>query len=214
MVPWRNGRGRKRSFDWCQEWWKHEGYTPILADSGHTPFNRAASRNLGVHESKADIIVVCDADSHPEWDALQQAILIATTSDTLVYPFDNYVKIHVDTQELVGTYGQTPGGCWVCKRSLWWDLGGQDERFNFGWAPEDNAFRAVANTLAKVKYIPGKLTTYTQHDIRPKGYDTRGYQRWIMYRTFIGKPEQMRELIRGNHAYEGPGGTSYLRDRY
>jgi hypothetical protein len=125
---------------------------PILfVDSGHEPFNRAASRNHGVACLGPGVIaVVCDADVLPEHDPLLAAIEGAADG-RLHYPFTvcHYLTEagtdlviagdQPDVQRVEFSIVQAQGGLMVMRTDAWQRCGGMDESFT-GWGFEDNAF--------------------------------------------------------------------------
>lgn len=135
----------------------------LVVDSGHVPFNRAATRNLAVKQAEAmsaDVIVLCDADSIPEKKPLGDAILDSYTDGLLHYPFNQVWEMTAKAIYLVKVgksldllknrafcrYGPSQGGIWICRPDTWWAAGGQDPRLS-GWGCEDRAMVASSNTL-------------------------------------------------------------------
>jgi len=116
-------------------------------DSGHIPFNRAASRNLAVHEAERlgfSKLVVTDADCIPEGTAVRDAFFAAD---------DSAVRLPYRSCRVLNHYGETLieldftcGGTYITTPKAWWAAGGQDERFT-KWAPEDFAFSLAHQTL-------------------------------------------------------------------
>src|SRR5205085_10047373 len=113
----------------------------LLADSGHSPFNRAASRNLGVrHTPDNEVVVVCDADLLLEQQPLLDAIN-AAQDGALHYPFT--LCYYLDPAEtapgLAGTAPQATasttslhgaqGGAMVMLAAAWRAIGGMDDAF-------------------------------------------------------------------------------------
>jgi glycosyltransferase involved in cell wall biosynthesis len=127
----------------------------LLADSGHEPFNRSASRNLGVKQaSSEELIIVCDADTLPDPHGLELA-LAAATHGGLHYP-QAVVNYLTEAGTDLVLRGQEPdpvriefslpgahGGCFVIRADQYRLAGGFDERFT-GWGFEDNAWYAIA----------------------------------------------------------------------
>lgn len=151
-FPWRPTADRAPGFEIVQNW--YEAVLPdavmLPCDSGHEPFNRAASRNLCVRQAEehgADLVVVSDADTIPSPSGLQAA-LAAAIDGGMHYPFDRYLYAGTDLQP-----GGNTGGIYVCRPDVWWAFGGMDERFS-GWGGEDDAAHAAAEALI------GKPTTH------------------------------------------------------
>lgn len=130
----------------------------IFADSGHQPFNRAASRNHGVRQAGDGVVVVCDADTIPERQPLHEAI--AAAEDGMLHlPYITYralTRLGTRAHLLLGRPLQdcatelvrpgSQGGVLVMQAEAWFEAGGMDERFT-GWGFEDAAFYAAAATL-------------------------------------------------------------------
>jgi hypothetical protein len=126
----------------------------MLVDSGHEPFNRSASRNLGVRRTPPDeVVVVCDADTSPDPASLVRAVADAHDGN-LHYPFTlcHYLTEAGTALVLNGeppdpyriefTIPCAQGGVMVMLASVWIELGGMDERFT-GWGYEDCAWHTT-----------------------------------------------------------------------
>lgn len=133
------------------------GFPLLLVDSGHETFNRAASRNWGVHHApQNEPVVVCDADTLPDPTPLARAVA-AAYDGRLHYPFTecHYLTETGTTEVLTGsepdltriefTIPGAQGGIMVMLASAWIATGGMDERFT-GWGYEDNAWHATVTT--------------------------------------------------------------------
>lgn len=130
----------------------------LLVDSGHTPFNRAASRNTAIGYLPDDeVVIVADADTIPTAPALLTAVERAW-SGRLQYPFTVCHYLTEAGTDLV-LRGSEPdptriefsipgaqGGILVMLAGAWRSVGGMDEAF-IGWGYEDNEFHARAATL-------------------------------------------------------------------
>lgn len=132
----------------------------LAADSGHEPFNRAASRNLGVRlaaDAECDVVVLCDADTIPERQPLLAAVEGARDG-RLHTPYHRFLGLtEIGTRDyLAGTpvsaceveldYAWSVGGVFVIRPGVWKQLGGMDERFT-AWGGEDVALVRAADTL-------------------------------------------------------------------
>ncbi|MET7795659.1 galactosyltransferase-related protein [Streptomyces decoyicus] len=130
----------------------------ILADSGHQPFNRAASRNHGARLAGNRVAVICDADTIPEAQPLRDAIRHAASDGLLHLPYTRYRALsHTGTTaairgtRLAGCHAELElegpqGGVLVMRADAWQAAGGMDERFT-GWGFEDAAFHAAVRTV-------------------------------------------------------------------
>lgn len=153
IIPWRDDGHRARACQFVCEFYRTilSGVPILLVDSGHEPFNRAASRNLGIQGlASTEVAVVADADTLPDTDALRQAIAAATDYQ-LHYPFTicHYLSQEGTQQVLEGQFAQpghidfsipgAQGGIFVMRADAWRAAGGMDEDFQ-GWGYEDNAW--------------------------------------------------------------------------
>lgn len=166
----------------------------LLADSGHDPFNRAASRNLGVrHLPDDEIAVVCDADILPDRQALHAAI-DAAQDGRLHFPFtlcwyldeDHTARVLAGGQPEAGTAAASlhgaEGGVFVMRADAWRQLGGMDEGF-VGWGYEDNAFCAVASRTCGTRRHPGVV-----------------YHLWHPHDRYSGSPDEAANLARARRS--------------
>lgn len=196
-IPWRAQPDRLAAFDRVMEWWADLGFRPILADSDPDyRFNLSQARNAAVAQSSAEVVIVADADTIPDAKALLRAIRRARYN-RVVYPFDRYVYL-APGQEPGGeperSYTHSFGGLMVLKRSLYWDLGGHDEKFR-QWGFEDTAFQLVAETLASTERVPGTVYAYNHSAERDMTTSNPGRARVALYRFARRDAAVMRELI-------------------
>lgn len=115
----------------------------------HGVFNRGRARNQGVRSAenhKADVVVICDADSYPERDPLMRAIIGAANDGKVHFPM---TRIHQLNQQGITayTYGPSAGGCWVATPETWFELGGQDERG--GYSADDRPMLEIMEAFGK-----------------------------------------------------------------
>lgn len=185
----------------------------VVGDSGHPRFNRAASRNQLVRTAEtlgADVIVLCDADSIPEKQALHDSINQAFEDSSLHYPFNQVWELAPKATYLVKAgrtlaqlrnrcltrYGPSQGGIWVCKPSTWNAAGGQEPRLS-GWGCEDRAMIAAAETLIGTAVQHDGVLICMHHQRPPQG------EQWIpedvellrRYETAIYNPYEMKAII-------------------
>jgi hypothetical protein len=97
------------------------------------------------------VIIIGDADTIPEKNAILEGITKAHADSECVLPFSEYRSLtNLSTliylyfnkkfgaaifKEIVGA----SGGIYICAPEVWLKCGGQDERFK-GWGGEDTAF--------------------------------------------------------------------------
>lgn len=194
-FPWRPTPDRAPAFAMVSAWYDAElGCPQITADSGHDPFNRAASRNLVVAdaiEMGVDVLVISDADTIPSPAGLHAAI-DAAANGGMHYPFDRYLYVGTDNP-----LGGNTGGIHVCRPEVWQEIGGQDERFT-GWGGEDDQIYAAATCLiGEPTYHPGWVVSLWHASVRDVGSE-----RWqpnselaARYHRLRHDPDAMRALI-------------------
>lgn len=193
--------------------------TIIQVDSGHEKFNRAATRNLAVTHSQsigADVVVICDADSVPEQQPLEDAINGAFQDGRIHYPFDTVYELVPKATQQVGhqnieqlkqrAFGKcaSEGGIWVTKPSTWWKVGGQDVRFA-GWGCEDRAFLAANRTLVgdPVKHPGALLCMYHNRDQNNEdAWDPEEVAILIKYQDAYQNPIEMLKVIYDRVSFE------------
>jgi hypothetical protein len=153
-MIWRSTPDRIKSFNAALEFWSLIGDVHFF-DSGHTPFNRAASRNLAVREAERLghwKLAITDADCIPTASAVKEAF--ATVDDSAVHLPYRSCRVLNDQGNPILELDFTCGGTYITTVNAWNTIGGQDERFT-KWAPEDFAFSMAHRTL---------LGEMTRHD--------------------------------------------------
>ncbi len=164
VIPWRGGQKDREKHHQTVRWQLINmlpDAMPIEVDTGHMPFSRAGSRNLGVRvaqEAGYDVVVLNDADTLPEREPLLAAIESAHQNDRLVLPYTHFRGLSkrgtkdllrgvpaVSCETELETTWST-GGVMVIKPSAWWRMGGMDENFT-GWGMEDAAARVACDAL-------------------------------------------------------------------
>lgn len=183
-------------------------------DSGHTIYNRAASRNLVVRralELEADVVVVCDADSIPERQPLERTIQSAFSDGGIWTPFDRvnqlsafFIRRKTLRPEKLGafhTYGPSFGGCYVARPSEWVRIGGMDERIE-GWGYEDQIFLVAARTWALGHQFHSG-TLYTFEHPRWVSAEKQAQNAYLRdrYNENCGNQEKIRELQAGSNHF-------------
>jgi N-terminal domain of galactosyltransferase len=203
-IPWRPAADRMDAYARVTSFWKHHGFPIVEADS--TPalaFSISESRNRAVRQAETEIVIVADADTIPDIGAIAHAL---ERSDGVTWPFTEYRHVaagYVDQADLMTappdkTYRNSVGGIFICRRDTYWRLGGMDERFERRWGYEDNAFHAVASTLATVRREPGIVFSFNHAVDGGRDLTTDNPNRWRheLYKYATGKPQLMAELIK------------------
>ena len=93
FVPWRPAASRVPAFEFVLDWYAR--HLPEFAvrtiDTDDEPFVLAACRNRAVATADPDeVVVVGDADTLPEPEALRAAVAAARTSGLVHLPYTEY----------------------------------------------------------------------------------------------------------------------------
>lgn len=202
VIPWRPSPERMAAFERTMQFWNYVGWPVVFGDSpADKPFSLAQARNRGVAKTSAQIVVVSDADTIPTLQNVVRAV--DDPGPGVTWVFSHYRRIHqdwVDKPDLMGaplieSWENGLGGCYVCKRSTYFYIGGTDPRF-IEWGFEDTSMYAVASTLAQARRMPGVIFSF-EHD---GGWTKRGNQAnrplFTPYYSARRKPWMMRALLR------------------
>lgn len=201
-IPWRATPERAPIFKRVRAWWEGHGFNVITADSGHTVFNRAASRNLAVDGATTDEVLVADADTIADIGAVHRAVELARVAP--VYPFHRYAylppaALHApDPTRWEPEYyvPESPGGCFAINRAHWAQLGGQDPGFT-EWGFEDDAFYLVARELQGVVRLRGTVYAFAHSAPRDWSDANPGFARFERYRQAASAGDLA--ALTGNH---------------
>lgn len=217
-IPWRPTDERFAAYERVTSFWTHHGFSYIPADSDHAgeylpadrlePFNLSKARNRAVAAANSEYVIVADADTIPDIGAVMFAL--DNEFDGVTWPFRQYRHIpnsHALQADLMTAkpdrvYSGSVGGLFICRRELYWELGGCDELFT-GWGFEDNAFHLVAQTLSHVRRIDGIVFSFNHFDGDPRDDSERDMtatninrNRFALYQMCRNSKDLMRELIR------------------
>lgn len=213
VIPWREQESRVWAYNVVTQLYR--AYLPhakiISTDTDDDLFNLAACRNKGVllaQEAGADVVVIADADTIPEKDALEAAIAMAIAEPGVVTPYTQYRSLmERGTNEFkTGTRLQDcshlriAGACsgvYVTTPATWWSHGGQDERFR-GWGAEDSSWESAHKVLlGKPRTVQGRVYSL-HHESQVKEGEQFNYNFALCY-AYLGAekagPATMRELI-------------------
>jgi GT2 family glycosyltransferase len=209
-VPWRT-RGdpyREKSLRYVRNHLKSiTGIDPTLVDGNKDEFSLSAARNVGVKKAKESgksIVVICDADTIVEPDAILNSIELARKSKHVILPYtickpltikstNLYYEGH-DVKDLreAGNFDWSTGGVYVSSVSAWEYLGGQDERFT-NWGCEDTAFNLASQKMNR----PLQRVDGTIYPLWHQSY-AREEDEWYIYNSNLLKwySESSRRRIR------------------
>ncbi|MET0780722.1 MAG: hypothetical protein ABWZ16_04280, partial [Microbacterium sp.] len=93
VVPWRPAPSRVPAFEFVLDWYRRflPDFQVRTVDTDDDVFVLAACRNRGIAAVDPDeVVVVCDADTLPEPDALREAVGAARTSGLVHLPYTQY----------------------------------------------------------------------------------------------------------------------------
>lgn len=206
-MPWRATPDREPARERVRDFWAYAGIKVVERDSqSGQPFNVCRARNNAVAASSTDLVIVADADTIPDLGALILALeQLEHHPHAVIWPYQTFRHISatwVDKPDLLAApadriYHNSVGGLFACRRDTYWALGGMDEHFT-GWGFDDNAFHAVALTLASVTRLPGTVFSFNHAADRDTSTTNPNYHRCQLYKFATGKPAVMRQLINQN----------------
>lgn len=211
VIPWRPAPSRLDAFDRVVDWYgRHFPELPLLTvDTGEQPFVLAACRNSAMADAgEEEVVVIGDADTIPEPEALRAAIHAARTSDRVQLPYTEYrwlgrtgsaqyaEGVALDQCEHDLVTGAC-SGVYVATPRTWARHGGQDERFR-GWGFEDAAWYLAHETLVGAPPQRHEGRVYALHHV---GETRAGAQyeanaaRMARYRAAAGDRIAMAQLV-------------------
>ena len=165
LIPYRpSHRLRAKTFDWITR--RYKKLLPeaelCVADSNDEEFSRSQARNNAFSLATTDILLVADADTVPERDAILRGIELLDQQVPWVVPYDTYFNLGVEKTQEILKHGphldiefknedcehivMSTAGMLLMRRSAWETVGGYDERF-IGWGYEDNSFQLALDVL-------------------------------------------------------------------
>ena len=160
FIPWRPAPSREAAFEAVTRWYADEfpEFSVRTVDTDDDVFVLAACRNRAVASAGVDDdVVINDADTIPEPEALLAAIAAARTSGLVHLPYTAYhwLGARGSAQYLSGVASEdcdhelirgACSGVYVTTPRTWAAHGGQDERFR-GWGYEDAAWNLAHQTM-------------------------------------------------------------------
>ncbi len=212
LIPWRPQPTRVPAFDTVVAWYRAEfGDVDIrTVDSEDEVFNLARCRNLGIGlvGNPDQVVIINDADTIPERDALIAAVHGAATSGRVHLPYNEYrwlgaagtAEVEAGVPLGEAAHVLVDGACsgvYVTTPTTWWSHGGQDETFR-GWGFEDAAWYVAHRTLlgeAPVRH-PGRVYAL-HHEAAAREGDQYDANARLMdeYRAAASDPAAMRQLV-------------------
>ena len=214
VVPWRPAPSRVPAFEFVLDWYRR--YLPDFqvrtVDTDDDVFVLAACRNRGIAAVDPDeVVVVCDADTLPEPDALREAVGAARTSGLVHLPYTQYRWLgkEGDAQLRAGVPAEecehdlvigACSGVYVTTPRTWESHGGQDERFR-GWGFEDAAWYLAHEALLGAPPVRHEGRVYALHhaaEVRAGARSEANAALMERYRAAAGDPVAMAQLVAGS----------------
>jgi hypothetical protein len=214
-IPWRYQETRQyakeKVFSWYEKNLPEASIFFVDSDSKNV-FNPAQARNNIVKISKNfDVVVINDADTIPELTAIKESIDQCLDTNLVHLPYTEYrtlgktgTKEYLKGLELsecdFTSVKDAISGTLVLKPSVWWEHGGQDERF-MGWGYEDSAWYMAHCTLMKNEPIRHEGKVYAMyHEPSKKEGDqyTLNAERCLLYINAQESYDEMHKLVFGD----------------
>jgi hypothetical protein len=212
LIPWRPQPSRVPAFDTVVAWYRGVfGDVDIRTiDSEDEVFNLARCRNLGIAlvGNPDQVVIINDADTIPEREALLEAVHGAATSGRVHLPYDEYRWLGAEGTAQVtagsdldrASFELVRGACsgvYVTTPATWWAHGGQDESFR-GWGFEDAAWYLAHETLLGEAPRRHSGRVYAlHHEAAPREGEQYEANARLMdeYRAASGDADAMRQLV-------------------
>ena len=186
-VPWKPTPERTPIYEWIKAF--YEKHLPeaeiVIGTDDSMPANRAKMRNRAVDQAKHDVIAIVDADVLIHPDDLRN--LVKDIKGLVKYNRSTRLNEEATARILKGpkewpqitrrdiqrTSTRRPrGGLFALNKSLFYELGGFDERFQ-GWGCEDSAFVSKAQARGCVYWRDIRAFHFFHISEAPAVWDTR-----------------------------------------
>jgi len=211
IVPWRPSPSRVPAFDFLRAWYAEHlpEFSIRTVDTDDEVFVLAACRNRCLGTAGLDeVVVINDADTLPEPEALRAAVSAATSSGRVHLPYTEYRWLGAEgTAQL--REGQAARDCafelirgacsgvYVTTPRTWAAHGGQDERFR-GWGFEDAAWYLAHETLLGEPPVRHDGRVYAMHhvaEVRAGTHYDANAALMERYRVAAGDRVAMAQLV-------------------
>jgi len=217
IVPWRPAASRVPAFEFLRAWYAEHlpEFSVRTLDTDDDVFVLSACRNRGIGAAGLDeVVVVNDADTLPEPEALRAAVAAARTSGRVHLPYTEYRWLGADgtAQLRAGAdavdcdFVLVNGACsgvYVTTPRTWQAHGGQDERFR-GWGFEDAAWYLAHETLLGAPPVRHEGRVYAMHHVAEVRAGTRYDANAALmdrYRAAAGDRVAMAQLVAERPAF-------------
>lgn len=218
-IPYRPTPSRAPLFDALAKWYeKNMGVdvkpidAPIINHAKYDQtrfFNTAAARNKCVRDSPTEIVVINDADTIPDLQALHEGLEYVKSTGLACIPYTRYNQVSIDdtidylqgepiNKNRCSIYAGAVGGIVITTKSTWDRHNGQDERM-FGWGYQDTAWHLSYDTLiGTINRTDGDIYALA-HDLAPREQNMENnvyhFQKYLNARNDF---EMMSDLVAGN----------------
>jgi hypothetical protein len=187
----------------------HPSWSVRLAGCPTRRWSKGAAANPVICASRADVVILADADSTIASQALAAAVIAAARTGWAV-PHTRVQRIGQDdtARILAGQRGiptspdgERPalpgGGIVVATRQAWQTVNGVDPRF-FGWGGEDQALGMALTHLVGQPWTPPApvILWHLWHPSGPRTATDQSKQLWRRYKTARCSPDMMRDLVK------------------
>ncbi len=213
VIPWREQPSRRYAKHIVTDWYARNfpEFSVALVDTPDVPFNLAACRNSGVRSAAGfDVVIINDADTIPERDALIEAIEACVDSGVVHLPYNEYRSLmeegtadYLREEKLIDCHHMivdgAVSGVFVTTPRTWWTHGGQDEAFR-GWGYEDVAWFIAHTTIIGKEPQRHEGRVYSLHHVSAvKEGDnyTENAARCFKYQMAQGDYLMMHSLVFG-----------------
>lgn len=211
VIPWRPAPSRMDAFEFVTAWYADNmpEATVRPIDTADDVFVLAACRNRAIASAGLDeVVVVNDADTIPEVDALRAAVEAARTSGRVHLPYTEYhwlgregtAQLRAGTPPRDCEFDLVIGACsgvYATTPRTWAAHGGQDERFR-GWGFEDAAWYLAYETLfgaPPVRHDGNVYALHHQAEVRAGVQYDANAALMERYRAAAGDAVSMAQLV-------------------
>ena len=217
VIPWRSQPTRVGAFHATVDSISKDfpDANIYFADKDIERFNVSASRNQGCRfaiKDDCDVLLVLDADTLVEKDAVDNSIRVAYDLGVVSLPFvtvsrlddelstsllNEKISVEEIKRENLGVPSSAEnGGAYILTPSTFLKLNGWDERF-VGWGYEDNAFEAVHISLIGRGFHRSAGHAITLHHMDRDQVDMENNR--DRYYSYLNKtPQEVLDMVSGN----------------
>lgn len=200
---------RQKAWEFCRNWWDRYTYSLVIAPGGE-PWSKGEAVMPAIAASKAEIVVVCDADVLP--NGLEEAVRAVRNGSAWARPHSSVVRL---SREGTGAYmagepwnshpldrkpypGLDGGGVVVAPRKTLLEIP-MDPRFT-GWGNEDWAWGFALTTFLRKPWRGIHPLIHLWHpseprDVNRKDGSPENQALWQRYHDARSNPDRMRQLL-------------------